>query len=142
MEIRKATKKDLKDIADILRIETAKKPYNQKWNKKSSLEKIKKSFKKDDIYLSELSGIIAGFIICKKNKIQKSIYIDELWFKQEYQRKGLGKQLMKKIEEIYKRNEFKSISLVSDKRTNAFKFYKKIGYRSHSVNVYMEKKLK
>ncbi len=45
MIIRKAKKSDLKKISEIFRVETAKKPYFQEWNKETALEKIKNSLK-------------------------------------------------------------------------------------------------
>ena len=37
MKIRKARKADFKEISEIFRVESAKKPYLQKWNKKTAL---------------------------------------------------------------------------------------------------------
>ena len=44
MKIKKATKKDLKKIAEIFRIEYSKPPYNGKWNKKNYKYFFKKTF--------------------------------------------------------------------------------------------------
>ncbi len=142
MKIRKAKKEDLKKIEEIFRIETFKKPYSQRWTKQTALKKIEDSFKKHDIYFCEVDREIVGFVICEINKTHKTVYVKEIWFTQKYQGKGFGTQIMKEIERIYQKRNFKSISLVSDKRTNAYNFYKKLGYKSHSINVFMEKKLK
>ena len=71
MKIRKATKKDLKKIAEIFRIESAKKPYLQKRNRKKALDKIKEYFKNEDIYISILNNKIAGFIIVNIDTTEK-----------------------------------------------------------------------
>lgn len=141
MKIRKARKEDLKDIAEILRVESGKKPYFQKHTKKGALEKIENSFKKDDIYMSELDGEVVGFIICKETKDKKSIYIDEFWFKEEHQAKGFGTKLLKSVERVYKKLGWKRIDLISSKISRAFGFYKKMKYKPHSEFIFLEKRL-
>ena len=142
MKIRKAQQDDIYDIATIFRIETSKKPYCQKWTDKTALENIKSNFNKNDIYVMVLDNNIIGFIICEQSSDKKKVYVEELWILGKHQRKGYGEKVMKEIEKIYRQKQFNSISLVTDKRSMAFKFYKKINYKKHSVNVFLEKKLK
>ena len=42
MKILKAKKKNLREISEIFRIESAKKPYFQRWNKRTAIKKINK----------------------------------------------------------------------------------------------------
>lgn len=144
MKIRKATKKDLKKISDIFRKETSKKPYLQKWTQKTALEKLKEFLKKDEIYLAVIGKEIVGLIILKISigENGKTAFVDELWLKSGYQGKGIGTALMRYIEDTYKDKRIKSIGLISDKRSGAFRFYKKLKYKIHNQYVLMSKKLK
>ncbi len=144
MNIRKATKKDLRDISNIFRKESSKKPYSQKWTQKTALEKIKEFFKKDEIYLIMIEKEIVGFIILKISVGEngKSACIDEFWLKSDYQGRGIGTTLIGFIEKTYKNKGIKSIGLISDKRSNAFSFYKKLKYKTHNQYVLMDKKLR
>ena len=143
VKIRKARKKDLKDISNIFRKETSKKPYFQKWTQKTAVEKINEFFKRDDIYLILIEEEIIGFIILKLSvgETGKSAFVDELWLKSGHQGKGIGTTLMRYIEDTYKDKGIKSISLISDIRSNAFCFYKKLKYKPYNDFVLMSKKL-
>ena len=142
MKIRRATKKDFKEIAEILIKESSKKPYNEKYNLKIALKEIS-GFSKSELYLAVNEKEIVGFIassITPDNK--KKAYINELWLRPIYQGKGIGKSLVRFIEEKYKKKGVKTIRLVSKKNAKAFGFYKKIKYKEYKEMVFMEKKLK
>ena len=142
MKIRKAKKKDFKKIAEILRKESSKKPYNDKYTLKTALKEINK-FAKNDLYVSTSKKEIIGFIasdITSDNK--KKAYINELWLKPIYQGKGIGKTLVKFTEEKYKKKGVKIIRLVSRRDSKAFGFYKRIKYKEYKKLVFMEKKIK
>jgi len=143
MRIRNVTKKDLKEISDIFRIESAKKPYNQKWTKKTSFEKIIKSFNENDIYVAIIKDKLAGFIIFSRHpNNKKKAYIDELWLKIKYQGMGIGQNLVKFIENKYMKKGVRIMQVVSNKNSSAFKFYKKLDYEISKELAFMEKKLK
>jgi len=142
MKIRKATKKDFKEIAQILMKESSKKPYNEKYTMKIALKEVAK-FSKDELYIATDEKEIMGFIssnITSDNK--KKAYIRELWLRPAYQKKGIGKTLVEFIEEIYKKKGVKTIRLLAKKNAGAFNFYKKIKYTELKEMVFMEKKLK
>lgn len=141
MEIKPAKITDIKSIAEIFLIESAKEPYLQVWNEESSLEKINYFYENYDLYIISLDKEIVGFIACELTLNKKIVYVSELWIKEKDQHKGLGTELMKFIEEKYKNQGIRSISLVTDKESNAFKFYKKLGYKNHKKLVFLEKEL-
>lgn len=143
VKIRKAEKKDLKEVAEILRIESSKKPYNDKWTQKTALKEVTEFFKKKEMYVVIINKKIGGFIvssICSNEK--KKAYLDELWLKKEYQGKGIGKSLVKIIENKYKNKGVKILRLVSSKKSRAFGFYKKVRFKELKHLVFLEKKLK
>lgn len=142
LKIRKAKKEDFKEIAEILKKESSKKPYNEEYKIKTALKEITQCAK-DELYIATNKKEIIGFIasnITIDNK--KKAYIKELWLKPIYQRKGIGQTLVKFIEEKYKKKGISIIRLVTNKNAKAFKFYKKIKYKEYKALVFMEKKLK
>ncbi len=142
VKIRKAKKEDTKEIAQILINESSKKPHNESYDLKTALKEVK-GFFKGELYVSIGGKEIRGFLassITPDNK-QKA-YLNELWLKPNYQRKGLGKSLVKFIENYYKKRGVKIVRLVSKRNAEAFKFYKKIDYKQIRDLVFMEKKLK
>lgn len=141
MKIRKAKKEDLKEISEIFRIGTNKKPYLSGRTKKMAFNYISQSFKKNKIYVVFVTKKIVGFIIISLNE-KKDLHIDELWLKQKYQRKGIGKSLMKFIEKKYKEKGSKLIKLAANKKSDAVKFYKKLNYKVDGEYIRMTKKLK
>jgi ribosomal protein S18 acetylase RimI-like enzyme len=142
-KIRKSIKKDLKEISEIFRIESAKKPYFQKWTKKTAFEKINEFFNKDDLFIAIKDNKIVGFVISYiEDDNKKKAYADELWLRQDYQGKGIGSSLMKFIENMYKNKGVEIIQLIAKKQAGAFKFYKKLKYKESDENVFLVKRLK
>ena len=141
MIIRKATKKDLKDLAKIFRIEGAKPPYNRKRTLKKVLGIVKDDFRSNDVYVTDIDDKTVGFIMVKRDSgIKNKLWINELWILKEYQGKGIGKEIMNKIEKIYKNRGIKEFKLAADTRKGgAFGFYKKIGYSFDKSIVFMKK---
>jgi ribosomal protein S18 acetylase RimI-like enzyme len=142
MKIRKAKKEDFKEIAKIMMKESSKKPYTEKYTLKTALKEINR-LSKNELYVAENEKEIMGFIassITPDNK--KKAYIDELWLRPAYQGKGVGKTLVKFIEDKLKKKGVNIIRLVAKKNAKAFGFYKKIKYKEYKEMVFMEKKLK
>ena len=142
MKIRKARKKDFKQITEILIKESSKKPYNEKYDTRRALKEIKNLSKKE-LYISENGKEIVGFIASYITlDDRKEAYISELWLKSKYQKRGIGKELMNYIERKYKKKGVEKIRLVTKRKAGAFKFYKKLKYKERKKFVFMEKKLK
>ncbi len=142
MKIRKATKKDFKEIAEILIKESSKKPYNEKYTLKIALKEINE-FAKDELYIVINEKEIIGFIasnITPDNK--EKAYIKELWLRPIYQKKGIGKSLVKFIEDKYKKRGIKTIRILVKRNAGAINFYKKLKYAEYKELVFMDKKLK
>src|SRR4030042_1204669 len=114
MKIRKATKRDLKEISQIHLVEAVKKPYLQKWNKKTAFEKIKELFEKGEIYFIELDRKIAGYIavFSSLGSRGKVVIIEEIWLKEKYQGKGYGTMLINFIGDTYKKKGIKTMGLI------------------------------
>ena len=131
----------MKEISEIFRIESSKKPYSQNWNKKTAFESIVKALKEKQIYLAELKNKPVGFMIFSPEETKK-IHISEFWLKYKYQRKGIGRKLLSFVEEKCKKEGFTSIELMSNKKSMAVKFYKKLNYKPKHEFLHMVKRLK
>ena len=141
MKIRKATKKDFKEISKIMMNESSKRPYNGKDTLRTALKEIIE-YSKKDLYVAVNEKEIIGFMASNIIQGSKKAYIKELWLKPIYQGKGVGKTLVKFIENKYKKRGINIIRLVTKRNAGAFKFYKKLKYIEHKTLVFMEKKLK
>ena len=141
MKIRKAWKKDLKEIAEIFMEETSKKPYSTKWTEKSSYQAICELFNKAEINLAVIDDKIVGFIISRITPEKKYAYIEELWLKSKYQGKGIGKFLMGFVEDKYKKKGVKHIGITANQKAKAIYFYKKLGYKKKYSFFHMDKKI-
>ena len=144
MKIRKARKGDLRKVDEIFRVEYAKKPYNEKWNRKISFAKIKNYFKNNFFFILEENKDIIGFaighiVLWDRGKVG---YIDEVVVMEKFQGKGYGKFLIDHIENQFKIKGAIDVDLMTHQKSKAFKVYKKRGYNQLKDFIYMVKKLK
>jgi len=144
MKIRKATKKDLKEIGKLMLEEFSKPPFSEKSSIKSVLKSLNFFFKIGAIYLAEIKKEIAGAIVFKKEIFwEGEVYlIEDLAVKENFKGKGVGKKLMDFIESKAKKNKIKSIYFLTSKKSKAVEFYKNLGYKIGKNTISMGKKLK
>jgi len=139
MKIRRAKKEDFKEMAKILREESSKKPYNEKYSSVKSMQEIK-LLAKSELYVAIVENSVVGFIASSVTRDdKKKAYVNELWVTLKFQGIGIGKSLMKFIENKYKAKGIKVIRLVAKKSSGAFKFYKKLKYKETTGMVFVEK---
>lgn len=143
VDIRKANKKDLIEMAEIFRIESSKKPYDQKWTKKTALEKVKKCLKEQDVFVTIVEDKIVGFITSYREPDNKNkAYVDEFWISKEFQGRGIGRKVMQFVEKFYKAKGVEMIHLVAGRKAGAYRFYRKLNYKESEESVFLEKVLK
>lgn len=143
MGIRKANAKDIPRIAELFMREYAKEPYNEKWNNKTSIKRIKTYLKENEIFVLEINNEIKGFTIISLYFWDTGLrgQIHEIVVDSNYQGKGFGGRLINFAEEYFKKRGAKRASLFSSDKSKAFKVYKHLGYKEeHFVSLY--KKLK
>ncbi len=143
MKIRKAAKKDFKEIFKLMNVEYLK-HYNEKWVEKNALKTINYYSKIGKIFVAEIDRKVIGFVIIREEYYNegKRLMIEELVVNGEYQGKGIGKKLMNYIEAYCKKKGILSIWLITNKKAAAFKFYKRIEYKLLDDTAYFEKVLK
>ncbi len=142
MIIRKANSRDSKGIAEIYRRVYSEAPYHEKWSKKTALERVRDELEDGKIYVAEVEKKVAGFIAFSTYEWfdGKWGYIDDFAILKEYRGRGIGKMLMKKVEEDLRKAKVKVIDLRVHKKAKAFNMYKKLKYKENGY-VDMEKKL-
>ncbi|MFH1307381.1 MAG: GNAT family N-acetyltransferase [archaeon] len=142
-EIRRMKKNEMKQVAMILKAESRKEPYNEKWTNTSAVKKIKEYIKDcNEIYVAVFDKEILGFIIVRRevgwNK--GKLIVNELFIKEDYQRQGIGKMLVKKVERIYQ-SKVGAMFLTTSKDAKAYKFYQSLGFKASRRTVYMKKEV-
>jgi ribosomal protein S18 acetylase RimI-like enzyme len=141
MNIRKARKGDVKQIAKLIMEGFAKYPYNTKYSLKEAIHSVNLEMEKGETYIIEETDKIIGFISISKEHLDMIyIFIENLVVDNNYQRKGIGRRLLNFIEKRY-RNKNATITLSTNKKSNAYKFYKSMGYKENKIHVNMSKKL-
>lgn len=142
-KIRKSTLKDSGKIAKLFSVEYSKPPYSGKWTFARSLKKVREYYKNHEVYVGAVEKEIIGFIMFRiyEDDSGKEIYIKELVVGSKFQGKGYGKALMLFVESYGKKRDVKKMSLSSNKKSKAFKIYKRLGWKEDKVFVYMNKKI-
>lgn len=141
MKIRALEKKDIETVAEIFRTETSKKPYSLSKSVAESLEATKNFLEKETAFVFEIEDKIVGFVACQEYPNKKEAYVNELWILEANQHQGIGRKAMQHIENVFKEKGFEHISLVSNKYSHAYQFYKKINYEKHPELTFLKKKI-
>ncbi|MBP1925130.1 GNAT superfamily N-acetyltransferase [Sedimentibacter acidaminivorans] len=122
------------------------------WNntQKNSVEVFRNTFmealKNQDLiklFLIEYENEIVGFanimIVFSVWAHGKAIILDDLYIKEEYRGRGIGREVLKYIEIYAKENGYNRLQFQSELTNHdAFKFYTKIGYSHAKMNFYVK----
>ena len=101
------------------------------------------------IFVYEKDNKVVGHLFCEikitKNSSNccdlKTLYIDDLCIKKEYQHQGIGKKLMQYIEDYAKNNDYDNLTLnVWEGNDSAKYFYEMLNFKPQRTT--MEKKIK
>ena len=130
MEIRKATKKDIKIISKIFREGYSEEPYNENWSEKIANERMKNDLKTEEIFVLEDNNQIIGFVTLTSYLWHTGLrgFIHEIVIGEEFRGKGYGKKLMEFAELRFKEIGAKEIQLITSPKSKAYQIYKKLNY--------------
>ena len=144
MKIRKATKKDLRKIAEIMRTEFAKPPFKEIESFSVVLKSLNFYFKIGNIYVAIMDKKIVGVVVFKIEQYWEGqvIIIEDLAVEEKFKKQEIGKRLMNYIESYAKKKKIKSICFSTHKKSSAVKFYQKQGYKLDKNTVFMRRKIK
>lgn len=133
MKIRRIKKSDLNNCAKIPIKEMLKKPYFERWTKRTAYLRLKEIL--DASPRSCLCTIdknkIIGFVFCRIVTFHDGKHgnIEEMVIDGKYQGKGIGKKLLLELEKILKKDKVVQADLISNKKSKAHRFFHKRGYR-------------
>jgi len=144
MKIRKATKKDLKEIGKLMLEEFSKQPFNEKNKLDDVLKSLNFYFKIGKIYIAVNEEEIIGVLIFKIEQYWegKVLIIEDLAVREDFKNQGVGKSLMEFILGFAKNKNIKRILFETNKKSPSVNFYKKIGYSKYKNRISMGKKIK
>ena len=144
MKIRKAKKKDLKEIGKLMLEEFSKYPFNEKASLKSVIKSLEFYFKDSEIYVSKNQKEIVGVLVFQIEQWWegKIIIIQDLAVSEKFQKQNIGKELMVFLENYAKKKEVKRIYFETNKKSPTIKFYEKLGYKINKNKISMSKGVK
>lgn len=138
--LRKAEEKDF-DITHTIKLDAMKDYITQTWGWDEELQNKfhREEFYRDNIYMVEIEGRPVGTVGI--NEIDKDIFINRIYLLKEFQSKGIGSSVLKKIID---ENKEKVIRLAVLKvNTKAKKLYDSLGFEVFSEgNEHWKMKLK
>lgn len=144
MRIRRATRKDLNEVGNLMKREFSKPPFKERVSIKDVLKSLRFYLKIGRIYLAIKENEIIGIIVFKIEQYWegKVIIIEDLAINKKFQSQGIGKKLMKFVESYAKKEKAEFVLFATNKKSEAIKFYKKLGYKPEENTVFMGKKIK
>ena len=144
IDIYKAKKKDFKKIAEIYAEGFSEPPYNDPWDFKSALEKIKIFARYCDIWDIFYEDKLAGFIIINPHHWfpGKFCFVENMGIKKEYRGKSIGRVVINSMMIIYKERGFEHFMGISNKQSRAFKLWESLGIKEDENDKIISKRLK
>lgn len=144
IKIKKAIKKDFKEISKTYMEGFSEPPYKEKWTLKKAIKKINIFSQYCDIWKIEFKKEIIGFVIINSNQWLpgKIAFIEDIAIKKEFRKKGIASKTMNKIMKIYKDRGFEYSMAIVNKKSPAYYMWSKIGMKENKINVLINKKLK
>lgn len=144
IKLEKSKRNELKKISEIYMCEFSKPPYNEKWTLKKGNEKIRFYSKFYDLYSIKFNKNLIGFIVVNPNFMcpGEIAFVEEFAIKEEFQGRGIGTNILKKIINYYKSKGFESIMLIASKKSKSVKLYKKLGIVNSKEGILLEKEFK
>jgi len=143
-DLKKANFWDYNKISEIYGEGFSEPPYNEPWTPKTALKKIRLFAKYCDIWKIVYENRIVGFIIINPNYWfpGKFCFGEDIAIKKEYRGKGIAKEALLRIMEIYKKKGFKYFYGTSNNQSKAYKLWRSIGIKENKYDRTICKKLK
>lgn len=121
-------------------------PWNEKWTKETATVRIKSIINTPDFigFQAEEEGKVKGFILGFTEQYQndRTFEIKEICVDPAVQKKGIGKGLIKTLEDTIRKQGIRGIYLVTTRQGATEKFYNSSGFTENSHLLVMQKPLK
>ena len=144
MNIKKATTRDVKEIAELMLEKFSKFPFNEKTTIHSVIKSLDFYLKMGKAFVATVDKEIVGVVVFKIEQWWEGpvILIEDLAVKKNYKKKGIGKELTDKVENYAKKIKARAILLTTHRKSSAVTFYKKQGYNIEKNALFMRKRVK
>lgn len=120
-------------------------PWNEKWTVETAAVRIKSIMNTPEFigFQAEEEGKVKGFILgfIEQYQNDKTFQIKEICVSPAIQKKGIGKGLIKVLEEALRKQGIKGIYLVTTRQGATEKFYNSSGFTENSHLLVMQKPL-
>ena len=142
MKIQKANKRNLKKIANLMKKELSKQPFNERKSINAILKSLEFYLKNSKIYVANENGV-KGILVFQIEQWWEGpvIIIQDLVINYNFQKEGIGKSLMNFVEKYAKKMKVKKVYFETNKKSSSIQFYKKLGYKINKNRISMSKKL-
>ena len=145
MNIRETKKDDIAVCADILCSVYNNELWQCRWSREVAIEYLTDLYNMQKFvgYVIEVDDTICGAIFAHEKVWwnNSEVFVEEMFIKPEYQRKGYGSLLLKNVEEYIKEKGLAGITLSTNKYAPAPRFYKKNGFMDCEHVLYMCKEM-
>ena len=143
MKIRKARKRNFKEIAKIYAEGFSEPPYNENWTISKAIKKLKIFSKYCDMWEIIYEGKIVGFFVVNPHQwlIGESVFGEEMSIKKEFRNKGFAKEAFKLIFDYYKKKGYKDYFAVVLENSKSKKLHKSLGFEKCKNEFMWEKEL-
>ncbi|MBP6856981.1 GNAT family N-acetyltransferase [Candidatus Pacearchaeota archaeon] len=143
-DLKKANFWDYNKISEIYGEGFSEPPYNEPWTFNIALKKIRLFSRYCDLWKIVYENRIVGFIIINPNYWfpGKFCFGEDIAIKKEYRGKGIAKEALLRIMEIYKKKGFKYFYGTSNNQSKAYKLWRSIGIKENKYDRTICKKLK
>lgn len=144
MKIKKAIKKDIREIAKLMLEEFSKPPFKEKTTINSVIKSLNFYLKIGKAYVAVVNKKIVGVIVFKVEQWWEGsvILIEDLAVKDNFKKQGVGKSLTDKVEDYGRKIKAKAIRFNTHKESSAVNFYKKHGYKINKNTLFMSKNIR
>jgi ribosomal protein S18 acetylase RimI-like enzyme len=123
---------DLDDCAKIF-VDAYQETYSEPWTLDTAKARLSElcNASPDYCFVLRINKFVAGFIVARPFAWHDGtrVWIEEIVIDKQYRGKGWGRALMQTLFERCKNNNVVGYALISKKASNAFKIYKKMGFR-------------
>lgn len=137
MEFRIVNSEDIIELANAMALSYSEDPWNEKWNDeraKRRVSAILSNYQALGIAAIENEQIVGGLLgYVDPFADEDFFYVSELFVITDRKKQGIGRMLMRKLEDVLKKKKIDVIQLMSIKDNEIF--YSKCGLGKDSVSV-------
>ncbi len=143
MKIRKARKRDFKEMAKIYVEGFSEPPYSEGWTISKAIKKLKIFSKYCDIWVSVIDKEIVGLFVVNPSHwlIGESVFGEEMAIKKEFRGKGVATKLLKFVFEYYRGKGYKDYFAVVLEGSTSKEMHKSLGFEKCKKEFMWEKEL-